>query len=290
MASPILLVLLIAISAAIVLGVRSRLLARRDAHREAPQCGCCGYDTRGVSTLQCPECGSDLRQVGIILPGNRRGVSVGGWLLLWTVVVLIGGGAASAFLMETVLPKMYLGRAEVNFGGGTTAISRFTLRFNGSYYIMPLQRQRPRSPVGQTQVHIVLNSGQSLQATIDESKPGYRITHPPSRAIASPAVFDASVIESWLQAEGLDTSEPALQTAVSQIIAEFATVAPAIGPGSASSTSMSSGGRGNVFSSRGSSSGSSTITPPWIVASLFLLWTVVWIAGVVRIVPRRGPA
>jgi hypothetical protein len=36
----------------------------------SPRCGACGYDTRGLTTLTCPECGSDLRIVGI--GGARR--------------------------------------------------------------------------------------------------------------------------------------------------------------------------------------------------------------------------
>jgi len=34
--------------------------------RSDPSCGNCGYAARGISTLTCPECGSDLREVGIV--------------------------------------------------------------------------------------------------------------------------------------------------------------------------------------------------------------------------------
>src|SRR5687767_6620225 len=33
-----------------------------------PRCGQCGYAVRENTTLTCPECGSDLREVGIIKP------------------------------------------------------------------------------------------------------------------------------------------------------------------------------------------------------------------------------
>lgn len=34
-------------------------------------CGKCGYAARGLSTFICPECGSDLREVGIVRPEQR---------------------------------------------------------------------------------------------------------------------------------------------------------------------------------------------------------------------------
>jgi hypothetical protein len=35
----------------------------------APRCGSCGYDTTGLTTLTCPECGADLRAAGITRGG-----------------------------------------------------------------------------------------------------------------------------------------------------------------------------------------------------------------------------
>ena len=31
-----------------------------------PKCGQCGYIVRGVAGVHCPECGADLREVGIV--------------------------------------------------------------------------------------------------------------------------------------------------------------------------------------------------------------------------------
>lgn len=38
-----------------------------------PACGKCGYPARGIDSLHCPECGADLREVGIGKPGQGRG-------------------------------------------------------------------------------------------------------------------------------------------------------------------------------------------------------------------------
>ncbi len=37
-------------------------------------CGKCGYSVRGLTTFQCPECGSDLRKVGITPTVSSRWV------------------------------------------------------------------------------------------------------------------------------------------------------------------------------------------------------------------------
>jgi len=57
----------------------------RDA---APRCGHCGYDVRGLPSPVCPECGSDLRIVGV---GRRRPppLSEAGWYVLAMLVLAI---------------------------------------------------------------------------------------------------------------------------------------------------------------------------------------------------------
>lgn len=57
---------LISVAAAWGLTVEWRL--RRDAARRAagdPRCGHCGYLLIGLTARRCPECGSDLRWVGV---------------------------------------------------------------------------------------------------------------------------------------------------------------------------------------------------------------------------------
>src|SRR6188474_1599547 len=66
----------------------------------APRCGACGYDTTGLTTLTCPECGADLRAAGITR--GRPTSTPGGFaasaflfVVLWAVCGLILAGAVA---------------------------------------------------------------------------------------------------------------------------------------------------------------------------------------------------
>ncbi len=52
----------------LVIGILLARAFRSGKQKSDPVCGKCGYIVRGISTLTCPECGSDLREVGIIAP------------------------------------------------------------------------------------------------------------------------------------------------------------------------------------------------------------------------------
>ena len=63
---------------------------------DLPTCGACAYAVRGVSSLFCPECGADLREVGIVTPGRRGMVTpvvfIVGWTVCYLVLALLLGG------------------------------------------------------------------------------------------------------------------------------------------------------------------------------------------------------
>jgi hypothetical protein len=90
-------VLLIALGLAIGAGwVVWYLIRRKDSGaREAGACRVCGYSVHGLVSWQCPECGSDLRQVGIAPAGRSNqtpavtaGVATGLGVLFAVLVLL----------------------------------------------------------------------------------------------------------------------------------------------------------------------------------------------------------
>lgn len=75
-----------------------------DSNSPSPICSKCGYPTRGISELICPECGADLRIVGTVMSG-KRGRMVKGCLMpiLFTILVAVFSLALYMYLGRNVL-------------------------------------------------------------------------------------------------------------------------------------------------------------------------------------------
>jgi hypothetical protein len=57
---------------------------------DEPCCARCGYNVKGLPSFVCPECGSDLREAGIVTPG-RYGPVLRAWgIRTWKRVRLLG--------------------------------------------------------------------------------------------------------------------------------------------------------------------------------------------------------
>ena len=103
------------------------LLRRRRRTRPAkePRCGQCGYNVTGLSTFTCPECGSDLRQVGIRSEAGvavKSGPSRTGLLFqlsLWglAVISVLGLCAQSLFNLRWARPTAIVGLLKCNTPG-----------------------------------------------------------------------------------------------------------------------------------------------------------------------------
>lgn len=65
----------------------------------APRCGACGYDTTGLTTLTCPECGVDLRVAGIHRRGRTHSV---GAFVASTLALLLAWIIAGMVLMSVI--------------------------------------------------------------------------------------------------------------------------------------------------------------------------------------------
>src|SRR3954468_774378 len=59
------------------------------AEPQAPRCGRCNYIVRGVPSFTCPECGSDLREVGILTSRVTRPIGPGSIIAMWTLLLLL---------------------------------------------------------------------------------------------------------------------------------------------------------------------------------------------------------
>ena len=61
-------------------------------------CGACGYAVRGLEALNCPECGADLRTVGINRPKGGAGRTAGIVITIVTSLLILTCLGSSVFL------------------------------------------------------------------------------------------------------------------------------------------------------------------------------------------------
>lgn len=75
---------------AVVVSLVAAIVRWRDRVR-MPCCGACRYPVEGLSTFTCPECGADLREAGILVPGVRpkHRVDVAEMFAAWAAVAVV---------------------------------------------------------------------------------------------------------------------------------------------------------------------------------------------------------
>jgi hypothetical protein len=98
------LLILLAMGVALVILVVRRRRGRRITQ---PICGQCSYSVRGLPGFICPECGGDLREVGIITPQMKpvRGPLIP--LLGWTIIVIVVGFGSTVLIGENLSHRSF---------------------------------------------------------------------------------------------------------------------------------------------------------------------------------------
>lgn len=103
------LLLILVLVLAAVIGFVAFMIGRRSRVRSVAQpcCANCLYPVAGLTSLSCPECGSDLRTVGILTPAMRR--PIGPWLaiILWTLALPVPALVISGVFASFLMPERY---------------------------------------------------------------------------------------------------------------------------------------------------------------------------------------
>ncbi len=188
-----------------------RAVTRPWRARAAPACERCGYAVVGLVSFECPECGGDLREIGIITPGmetKRRG-SLAGALLAWTFLCLLVAGIAIS-----------LGSYLSVFGGQRTAPLQWSQWFtpnSGAYAQVEMELDTPSGfgtldTIGLTLTHADKSTS---VLTIDASTQTYTVDTPNAGEIA--AVWGTDTIERWFTSVGLDTADESVKSEASEL-------------------------------------------------------------------------
>lgn len=276
---PLLVIFLFGIGLIVFFVVR-RSGSNRASSVDGPTCGKCGQSARGVSSLNCPECGADYREVGIIHPKHRnQGFGVVGRLILFSVGMLIAGGISYGVIIENFAPTSFRYQMTMRFQQPTDPqIGEATINVSARTRVWPNASSSPSLSHVLTLVIYDVNSyphqlfaqsnGQQFQWQ------GSPLTVARLRDFMTQATGVPPADAQPYAAEILQEAGSAIQQTAAQV-----------GGSSYSSSSGSSGfSSGGTYQSSSSSAQSGSTPDPYFAGGLGLFMVALWIAGCIWII------
>jgi hypothetical protein len=298
-------VLLFFVGLLIVVSVFALKSPRRGKARRVsgPECGNCRYSAQGATTLICPECGSDFRDVGLLTPNVRPGTSRAGLVLSWTFLVVIIGAVVTAALGQFIAPTVRAFDETQRYSLPVRMGGSMVIALGARETIWPWQRGgfRPKYP-------------RSTHITVDLEGPtgtGTMVLHPRGEAFDvvmsdnEVRTFDTPVtepiVDEWMTDLGFDLTDAETETLAAEIFAEISDYASRTyrRPRTAGSSTKLSWGTQRKTTSGGSqssavlvqggmSSGSSIGPHPWFLGLALGFWIAIWLLGL-RLILRGAP-
>ncbi len=256
-----------------------RRQARHTASINEPACGSCRYPVRGLEAMTCPECGTDLREAGIITPTastNPLG-RLPSKIIIFTTITALVGFLTLPLLMHT-LPKQQSATRSVTFGSPTSATYQQIEAKRASHTTTWLGRTLSQSNKTPLTIELTRASGTTtaeydLVATATVKAGATTTPHP---------VADTKdALHKLFTAAGIDTTNPAVAAELSALATEFD--APITAPVTKPAQFMSGGG----------GSGTSTGPHPLSIITAIAALLTIYAAGVVvicRTHHRNAPA
>lgn len=310
-ASPALLLLLLLLAAAGVVAWRvSARRAREDAVRTGPVCGACGYSVVGLASTTCPECGGDLRAVGILTPRvPRQGAALVAHALGFTILLAVIAGVTTAAVLA-LLPARHAYERQVRLlSPGSKTYQEVALRTQGTAWgsaplVLPVEIELVPFPPGPNPIPPPTTQPPTTQPP-PPTQPqrmtvrpdgGYEYAVPGAARVTRPGGFGAAAVLDWMKAVGLDTTHPALVEEAARIAGEVRLTArrarrTTAGGGMSRFFSSSSGGDpGGQFANNLSRERADTSPPLAAAVALLAVWVVVWAIGLRYLARRALPA
>lgn len=284
----------------------------RANHSGLPACGSCGYPARGIDSLNCPECGADLRVVGIVRPGEQNRLGFGCLLIPgFSIAAFVVAGILYAYLTEQVLPtrlsdettewlepvSAQYSRADLTVHSthtfpagfhtasslGLTASSNYSSVGQSSVTIGYVTQTVPTAQFRTERIYIDFWPKQAVtfqwlppRVEIDSATGTVTWTDRQGKVYPPDNNFTDQEMLAVLNDLGADTSRPEVVAEAQELNAILKMLAN--GPGTHTTTSFS-----NPSSMSGGSYG---VSPPWFIWAYVSAWLVIWIAGILLIVRR----
>jgi hypothetical protein len=307
----------IAIIVAVLLGVAivvATVMLNKASRVGAPSCASCGYPTRGIAELVCPECGADLTKVGIALPSDNRN-----WLakalhaVLASILILvlaIAGGVFSNYVVPT-----YKHQSTVfTLSPQSDAYDEVNIRTDLTLIIPPRDARNSRwfdaqstynSPPtvsidfgGGTNAKMKVNTLALDTSNMQQNRSGNTYTYTqiytptlriaPNTGVASwsdkqntqhtttSSITQQDLLDYFAQ-NGIDTTSNEVKDEAKELVRLIDAILA--GQNQVTLTGFNSGGYG--------SGGSSEVGPSWFIGTYILAWILIWIITLIFIIRRK---
>jgi hypothetical protein len=184
-----------------------------------PSCGKCRYIVRGLEGDICPECGSDLRAVGILQPGAIEPLSRGKRVLLWLFVAPVPTLILFLILMPLCVPQwLKTTQRRVIFSQTTYCNAIITANTEGKQLIFgqPPFIGSPTGPKAPPEV-VFLSNGAMMNMSMDIRLPAKTFRYSDKSGKVVTGQFDAKGVEKWLNDQGFN--DPRVADRAADIVA-----------------------------------------------------------------------
>ncbi len=274
-----------------------------------PACGRCGYPARGISGLNCPECGADLREVGISLGRSHQLVGAGCIVsIVFTIALVIVASILNPMIVN-LFPDYETQSFSIRLSPNSQAFGEAFLHVDASELIPSnsintglggTSTTWNQSGTGGRTTTVSLGTGGG-QRTVNRvafsarynprSKHAWKEiffeVNPQSLEAAwtdqsgnprsSNGVFSDQDMLAYMADIGIDTSKPDVQAEAN----ELQGVMTGLAQGMSQFTFTNFDSQGSAFTSH------YLEAPEWFDPVYFFTWLVLWVVGLVFI-SRRG--
>ena len=202
------------------------VLKRRHKRGEMSGCGKCGYAVEGLQGWMCPECGSDLRRVGIVTPRQKGMPGPLVFVLLWTLLLPIPAFVAAGFA-AVAGPQKQINGQRLSLTPASNAYGSIDLDVPAG------GRANPDRPI---HVHMYGVSSGYAELVVNPATMQFTTTphygswwfggYRPETPTTGPAITPAEV-EHWLNHSGMNLTNPAAEAPPIFNVIQHAATTPA---------------------------------------------------------------
>lgn len=251
------------------------LRRRRESRIQAPSCGRCDYQVRGLPSFICPECGSDLRDVGIATPEMDRPLISS--KVIWTIVVIIFAYVLSTGVLS-IFPDL-----TVQERNETWTIAPVSQAYSNTRFELHAKgyMEKPFT-TGKLTLRLHTHDGRMLPLVATFSNSRLIMEGKSGDGSQGASTLEEQDILDWMQDAGLDLENPQIQN-------EAKSLYYFVGDASRGGGILSDRTLLSDFRASGRSASSNFRPPHWYLPSAFIASLIVWLWGL-RVITRKQAA